>query len=228
MGWRDKGTKGSLEKLLNSDKVLVPGSLAVYDEWALKAGDFGDVQNHQRLDVKIADTEITSEKQLIQIVYPEDIVSTVSEVEVLGRVNKFYSVPILEIEPPPAEIPGSFQYGGGTTAKATVNLNTSGTIKDITVTEPGYGYTINPSVTVIAAQLLTANITTYFSKPYAISSAYVPNAGSFSGNALTGIYLTDNFSANAASFVNLSSASNISLVADAIPMLIQMLMLKQK
>lgn len=213
---RDKGTKGSLEKLLNSEKVLVPGSIAVYDEWALKSGEFGDVQNHQRLDVKIADTEITSEKQLVQIVYPEDIVSTVSEVEVLGRINKFYSVPVLEIEQPPANIPGSFTYGGGTTAKATVNLATDGTIKDITVTEPGYGYTINPSVTVIAAQLLTANITTYFSKPYAISSAYVPNAGSFSGNALTGIYLTDNFSADPASFINLSSASNISLVADAI------------
>ncbi len=213
---RDKGTKASIEKLLNSDKVLVPGSLAVYDEWALKAGEFGDIQNHQRLDIKIADTEITSEKQLIQVVYPEDIVSTVSEVEVLGRVNQFYTVPILEIEPPPAEIPGSFQYGGGTTAKADVNLNTDGTIKDITVTEPGYGYTINPSVTVIAAQLLTANITTYFSKPYAVSSAYIDNNGSFSGNALTGIYLTDNFSANAASFINLSSASNISLVADAI------------
>ena len=213
---RDKGTKSSIEKLLNSDKVLVPGSIAVYDEWALKSGEFGDVENKQRLDIKVEDSEITSENQLIQIVYPEDVVSVISEVEVLGATTKFYSVPVLEIEGPPAEIPGSFAYGGGTTAEAIVNLNTDGTIKDVVVTEPGYGYTINPSVTVVAAQLLTANITTYFSKPYAISNAYLDNSGTYSGNALTGINITDNFSANASSFIDLSSSSNISLVADAI------------
>ena len=213
---RDKGTKSSIEKLLNSDKVLVPGSIAVYDEWALKSGEFGDVENVQRLDIKVEDTEITSENQLIQIVYPEDIVSVISEVEVLGATTKFYSVPVLEIEGPPAEIPGSFMYAGGTTAQALVNLNTDGTIKDITVTEPGYGYTINPNVTVVAAQLLTANITTYFSKPYAISNAYLDNAGDFSGNVLTGISITDNFSSNTSSFIDLSSSSNITLVADAI------------
>ena len=32
---RSKGTKNSLEVLLNSDKVLVPGSVNVYDEWVL-------------------------------------------------------------------------------------------------------------------------------------------------------------------------------------------------
>ena len=213
---RDKGTKASIEKLLNSDKVLVPGSIAVYDEWALKSGDFGDVQNNQRLDIKIQDSEITSENQLIQIVYPEDIVSVISEVELLGATTKFYSVPVLEIEGPPAEIPGSFMYAGGTTAEATVNLNTDGTIKDVTVTEPGYGYTINPSVTVVAAQLLTANITTYFSKPYAVSNAFLDSSGSFSANVLTGISITDNFSANAASFIDLSSSSNVTLVAEAI------------
>jgi hypothetical protein len=213
---RDKGTKSSIEKLLNSDKVLVPGSIAVYDEWALKSGEFGDVQNNQRLDIKVEDTEITSENQLIQIVYPEDVVSVISEVEVLGATTKFYSVPVLEIEGPPAEIPGSFMYAGGTTALATVNLNTNGTIKDITVTEPGYGYTTNPNVTVVAAQLLTANVTTYFSKPYAISNAYLDNAGVFTGNVLTGINITDNFSSNASSFIDLSSSSNITLIADAI------------
>lgn len=213
---RDKGTKSSIEKLLNSDKVLVPGSIAVYDEWALKSGEFGDVQNNQRIDIKVEDTEITSENQLIQIVYPEDVVSVISEVELLSATTKFYSVPVLEIEGPPAEIPGSFTYAGGTTALALVNLNTDGTIKDITVTEPGYGYTTNPNVTVVAAQLLTANVTTYFSKPYAISNAYLDNSGVFTGNVLTGISITDNFSANASSFIDLSSSSNITLVASAI------------
>lgn len=213
---RNKGTTSSIEMLLNSDKVLVPGSIAVYDEWALKSGEFGDIQNNQRIDIKVEDTEITSENQLIQVIYPEDVVSVISEIELLNATTKFYSVPVLEIEGPPAEIPGSFSYAGGTTAKALVNLNTNGTIKDITVTEPGYGYTTNPDVTVVAAQLLTANVTTYFSKPYAISSAYLDNSGVFTGNVLTGINLTDNFSANASSFIDLSSSSNITLVASAI------------
>ena len=134
---RSKGTKNSLEVLLNSEKVLVPGSVNVYDEWALKSGEFGDVENFQTIDMKITDSEITDEKQLIQIAYPEDIVSKVKEVEVLDRTTKFYQRPFLEIEPPPAEIPGSFEYGGGTTAQATVNIGTDGRISDVTVTEPG-------------------------------------------------------------------------------------------
>ena len=34
---RSKGTKNSLEVLLNSDKVLVPSSVNVYDEWVPKS-----------------------------------------------------------------------------------------------------------------------------------------------------------------------------------------------
>ena len=215
---RSKGTKNSLEILLNSDKVLVPGNVDIYDEWALKIGEFGDVQNEQRLDLKINQDEIKDENQTIQIIYPENIVSIVDEVEVLSRTTKFYTRPILEIESPPADIPGSFSYGGGTTAEATVNLDSNGLISNVVVTEKGYGYTVNPSVTVVAAQLLTANLTTYFSKPYAISSDYLPSGGDFSGNALTGIYITDWFAnvAYANTFIDLSSASNIELVADAI------------
>ena len=50
---RNKGTKNSLEVLLNSDKVFIPGNVSIYDEWALKAGDFGDVDNYQTIDLKI-------------------------------------------------------------------------------------------------------------------------------------------------------------------------------
>ena len=42
---KSKGTKNAIETLLNSNRVLVPGSVAVYDEWALKAGDFGGLDN---------------------------------------------------------------------------------------------------------------------------------------------------------------------------------------
>ena len=210
---RSKGTKNSIEVLLNSDKVLVPGSVAVYDEWALKAGDFGDIENYQTIDLRITENEITNERQLIQVAYPEDIVSKVKEVEVLDRTTKFYQRPFLEIEPPPADIPGSFEYGGGTTAKATVNIGTDGRISDVTVDEPGYGYTINPSVTVVAAQLFTANITTTFLKPYAVSTANITVANlSTAGNIL----ITDNFSPNVNTVIDLSSVTTVEDVANAI------------
>ena len=210
---RSKGTKNSIEVLLNSDKVLVPGSVAIYDEWALKAGDFGDIENYQTIDLKIAESEITNERQLIQVAYPEDIVSKVNEVEVLDRTTKFYQRPFLEIEPPPADIPGSFEYGGGTTAKATVNIGTDGRISDVTVDEPGYGYTINPSVTVVAAQLFTANITTSFLKPYAVSTSNITVADLTSaGNIL----ITDHFSSNVNTVIDLSSVTTVEDVANAI------------
>ena len=39
---RNKGTKDSLEILLNSDKVFIPGNVSIFDQWALKIGDFGE------------------------------------------------------------------------------------------------------------------------------------------------------------------------------------------
>ena len=161
----------------------------------------------------IHDSEITNERQLIQIAYPEDTVSKVKEVEVLDRTTKFYQRPFLEIEPPPAEIPGSFEYGGGTTAQATVNIGADGRISDVTVTEPGYGYTINPSVTVIAAQLLTANITTQFLKPYAVSTSNVDVSALASAS---NILITDHFSANTSTEIDLSNVSTTEDVVTAI------------
>ena len=58
---KSKGTKNAIETLLNSNRVLVTGSVAVYDEWALKAGEFRDTDNEQSLDLKITTDEITSE-----------------------------------------------------------------------------------------------------------------------------------------------------------------------
>ena len=218
---RSKGTQNALKILLNSEKVLVPGSVNVYDEWALKLGEFGDVDNQQSLDLKINQSEVKNEKQLIQIAYPENTVSKVKEVEVLDRTTKFFQRPFLEIEPPPAEIPGSFTYGGGTTALATVNIGQDGTITTVDVTEPGYGYTTNPAVTVIAAQLLTANISTSYMQPYATSNTYITNTGDLTGVA--NITITDHH-ANASHYpttIDLStvasgSATNAQMVANVI------------
>ena len=218
---RSKGTQNALKILLNSDKVLVPGSVNVYDEWALKLGEFGDTENKQSLDIKVNESEVKNEKQLIQIAYPENTVSKVKEVEVLDRTTKFFQRPFLEIEPPPAEIPGSFSYGGGTTALATVNIGQDGTITTVDVTEPGYGYTTNPAVTVIAAQLLTANISTSYLQPYATSNTYITNTGDLTGVA--NITITDHH-ANAthqSTVIDLSSvasgsATNAQMVANVV------------
>ena len=212
---RNKGTKNSLEVLLNSDKVFIPGNVSIYDEWALKSGDFGDVDNFQTVDLKIDKDEVRNEKQLVSISYPEDTVSEVTNVEVLAPTTKFFSRPTLEIEPPPADIPGSFVYGGGTTATAIVNLGADGTITDVDVTDPGYGYTINPAVTVVAAELLTANITTAFTLPWAMSTSYVANNGNVTG--ISNVTITDHF-ANATyadKVVDLSTATTIADVEAA-------------
>ena len=212
---RNKGTKNSLEILLNSEKVFIPGNVSIYDEWALKSGDFGDVDNYQTVDLKIDKDEIRNEKQLVSISYPEDTVSEVINVEVLAPTTKFFSRPTLEIEPPPADIPGSFVYGGGTTAKAIVNLGSDGTITSVDVTDPGYGYTINPAVTVVAAELLTANITTAFTLPWAMSTSYVANNGDVTG--ISNVTITDHFanSTYADSVVDLSTATTVADVEAA-------------
>ena len=205
---RSKGTK-CIKDFVKQWKSFSAGSVNVYDEWALKLGEFGDTENDQSLDIKINESEVKNEKQLIQIAYPENTVSKVSEVEVLDRTTKFFQRPFLEIEPPPAEIPGSFSYGGGTTALATVNIGQDGTITTVDVTEPGYGYTTNPSVTVIAAQLLTANITTSYLQPYATANTYITNTGDLTGVA--NITITDHH-ANAthqSTVIDLSTVASV-------------------
>ena len=64
----------------------------------------------------------------------EDTVSKVKEVEVLDRTTKFYQDPSRNWTY--CRDSGSFEYGGGTTAQATVNIGADGRISDVTVTEP--------------------------------------------------------------------------------------------
>ena len=94
-----------------------------------------------------------------------------------------------------------------------MNIGADGRISDVTVTEPGYGYTINPSVTVIAAQLLTANITTQFLKPYAVSTSNVDVSALASAS---NILITDHFSANTSTEIDLSNVSTTEDVVTAI------------
>ena len=49
---QSKGTLDSISKILNSN-AIVQGNVSIYDEWALKAGSFGDLDNNQSIELRL-------------------------------------------------------------------------------------------------------------------------------------------------------------------------------
>ena len=68
---QSKGTGTSLSRIGRSNKII-QGEMNVYDEWALKVGDFGDVANDQSIELKITKSNVVQDPQLISLAFPQD------------------------------------------------------------------------------------------------------------------------------------------------------------
>ena len=50
---QSKGTLNAIGKILNSN-AIVQGNVSIFDEWALKAGSFGDLDNNQSIELNLS------------------------------------------------------------------------------------------------------------------------------------------------------------------------------
>lgn len=145
---QNKGTTGSLSRVAQGSSVAL-GNVTVYDEWALRLGEFGDTENFQSIELKLNSEDIQQDPQLVTLDFPEDVTNIVERIDVLDARYTYTSVPEIEIAPPNI---------GGEQATAVAELNAQDKIERITVTNPGSGYPDEVGARVVVANvLLTEN-----------------------------------------------------------------------
>ena len=160
---QNKGTGNSLSRIARSSKII-QGEMNVYDEWALKVGDFGDVANNQSIELKIDRANVVQDPQLITLAFPQDTTGTVSSVEVVNAKHRYFAVPTITINSPTT---------GSNVATVVPSLNSNGEITAITVTNAGTGYVAGTGLTIETANITTNDTTQTFTKVDAVSSAYI-------------------------------------------------------
>jgi hypothetical protein len=146
---RQKGTRQSIDKLERSRIVTdLEDTLEVYEEWALKTGEFGGIANQQMTEFLLEANTIKVDPQLVELVYPQskfgfDGPSTaiVERIEIVSASNIWDDPPVVQIQPNPADI-----GGGGATAVA--NIDSEGRLVSIDVTNSGSGYRLPPRVSI--------------------------------------------------------------------------------
>ena len=205
-----KGTTRSLEQI----GIVVPAlsrspssEINIYDEWALRVGDFGDVNQDQSVELKLDRNDLVQDPQLFTLAFPEDTTNVVDKIEVLERKHKYFSVPQIIISAPVSS--------KGIRATAEATLKSNGEIDFITVTEPGSGYGDIVGVTVIAGNIIVQQDDITFETVRALSTDYVSTTSA----SLTGNLSITDFSgtSNVTTAINLSTGiSNIDDLIDTI------------
>lgn len=146
---RQKGTTQSIDKLERSRIVTdLEDTLEVYEEWALRVGDFGGTENDQMVEFFLPANAIKVDPQLVELVYPQSkkmlgvsSKASVASIEIVSSGNVWSSPPNVQIFTNPADTGGS-----GATAESI--LNDDGTLKEIVVTNGGSGYSLPPRVSI--------------------------------------------------------------------------------
>jgi len=194
---QSKGTAESLTRIARSSAV-VQGNVTVYDEWALKAGEFGDLDNSQSVELKLTKSEIVQEPQLITTRTPVDITYSVTGVEVLQARYTYDTPPQIVISSPADKT--------GVQAEAKANLNSEGKIESVTVTNAGNGYRLNEACAmVIGAEVQSNNTDTLLNN----AVADIDTSNSFIDTNKTNVTVT--------LADNISGSGNITLLVDTAP-----------
>ena len=219
---QSKGSTASLSRIGRSN-AIVQGTMDVYDEWALRIGDFGDVLNEQSVELKIEKKDIVQDPQLITLDFPQDTTGFVNKIDVLVPKHKYFDTPEVSITMPsgsPAK-----------QAKATSTLNSSGEIESITVTEGGSGYSYNASISLnlLTGNLYVANTSTVLTSVDATSSSAITTVQHHAGNNIVNasyvgsanitnlgsLTITDNIT-SATATLNLGSITDVANIVTSI------------
>ena len=142
----EKGTIPALSKIAKSNNI-VQGEMTVYDEWALKVGEFGDLENDQAIELKIEKSDLVSSPQMVTLAFPEDTTGVIKHITVVEPKHKYHEKPSVNIAKPSVE--------PKVQATAEAHLNSDGNISGIQVTNIGSGYpTENVKLNILVADLL--------------------------------------------------------------------------
>lgn len=205
-----KGTANSVVKLAKSNSII-QGNMNVYSEWAIKTGEFGDLENDQPIELKLEKADVKQNPQLITLAFPEDTTGAVDKIDVLSPKHKYFAPPTIEISAPTSITIAQ----GGIQATATASLASNGTLGSFTITNQGKGYVEPVTATVIAGNVVLSDTEATLRLPTADGTFL--NSSNVSGLLGANVQVTDNFPGSpvAVNF-NFSAESNLYNVATAI------------
>ena len=135
---QSKGTQTSMTRIGESNSIIIDGKITVYDEWAVKVGDFGDVESHQSIEFKLDRSNVTSDPQLVTMVFPEDVTGVIDRIDVINRNNSYDKPPSVVITAP--TLISGLPAPDGRQATAKSHLRSDGKIDYVEVTDKGRGY----------------------------------------------------------------------------------------
>ena len=203
---QSKGTLNAIGKILNSN-AIVQGNVSIFDEWALKAGSFGDLDNNQSIELKLSKQDIVQDPQLFQLEFPEDTTGIVKEIVITERKSSYYETPLIEINAPTKSPKKQ--------ATAVATLSSDGTINSISITEPGSGYEKDDTtLTVLTSNLNVASNTYTFNYVSAVSTSLFADANV---TGIANITIIDHFASNvSAQNIDLSSVTEVANIVTQI------------
>lgn len=145
---RQKGTEQAFDKLFRSTKVQSNELITVYEEWALKLGEFGNTVEQVSTEFILKPEQNTGEVIVARLNFIPSTIGFVREVDILNAENIYTSVPTIVLSAPDADPTDPALTDTPRQARAYAVLGTDGRISRIDVSDPGYGYLTAPAVTI--------------------------------------------------------------------------------
>ena len=97
---REKGTAKSLDKLFRTSIVNTNENIEIFEEWALKVGDFGNVVGHVSTEFILDPEQYTGDTMVARMVYHPSKVGSLQEIRILDATTRYKTVPTVHISAP--------------------------------------------------------------------------------------------------------------------------------
>lgn len=143
---RQKGTAQAFNKLFRSTKVQSNEVIEVYEEWALKLGEFGNTIEQVSTEFILQPEQNTGEVIIARLNFIPSSIGFVRQINILNAQNVYTSVPKIIISAPDANPADLALTRPLVQAKAYIVLDAAGRISRVDIAEPGYGYLTAPSI----------------------------------------------------------------------------------
>jgi len=147
---RQKGTIQSFDKLFRSTKVRGNETIEVYEEWALKVGNFGNTVEQISTEFTLIPEQNSGEVIVSRLNYTPSTIGSVKQINILNAQHVYINVPTLVIAPPDASLADLALTQPLRQARGYIVLNSSGIISRVDITDEGYGYLAAPAVDINA------------------------------------------------------------------------------
>lgn len=145
---RQKGTKQAFDKLFRSTKVQSNEIIQVFEEWALKLGDFGNTVEQVSTEFILRPEQNTGEVIVARLNFIPSKVGFVRQINILNAQDTYNTIPKVIIAPPDADPSDPAVTESLRQAKAYIVLDDTNRILRVDITDPGYGYLSAPHVEV--------------------------------------------------------------------------------